>query len=71
MKKRRLSLQKKVGVGMTEEEFNNLASEGKIGRVGLEESLRLLASGLNFELEKVENSISPKLTDEALINGFS
>ncbi|KAB2329542.1 hypothetical protein F7731_22105 [Cytobacillus depressus] len=65
VKKRRLPLQKKVGVGMTEEEFNNLAAEGKLGHVGLEESLRLLAAGLNFELEEVENSICPKLTDEA------
>ncbi|WP_028401227.1 hypothetical protein [Ectobacillus panaciterrae] len=66
VKKRRLPLQKKVGVGMAEEEFNNLAAEGKIGHVGLEESLRLLAAGLNFNLESVENSINPKVTDEPL-----
>ncbi|MGZ4161920.1 MAG: NAD(P)H-dependent amine dehydrogenase family protein [Neobacillus sp.] len=66
VKKRRLPLQKKVGVGMAVEEFNNLAAEGKIGHVGLEESLRLLAAGLNFELESVENSINPKVTDQPL-----
>ncbi len=66
VKKRRLPLQKKVGVGMTEEEFNNLATEGKIGHVGLEESLRLLAAGLDFDLESVKNSINPKVTDQPL-----
>ncbi|WP_077614152.1 NAD(P)H-dependent amine dehydrogenase family protein [Caenibacillus caldisaponilyticus] len=66
VKKRRLPLQKKVGMGMAVDEFNRLAAEGKIGHVGLEESLRLIAAGLRFELEKVENFISPVVTDQPL-----
>lgn len=67
VKKRRLPLQKKVGTGMTEEEFKNLAVQDKIGHVGLEESLRLIAAGLNLELESVENSINPVVTSEPLL----
>lgn len=66
VKKRRLPLQKKVGIGMTAEQFNTLASEDRIGHVGLEESLRLLAAGLNLELDQVENMIQPKLAEEKL-----
>ncbi|UAC48041.1 hypothetical protein K6959_15865 [Bacillus aquiflavi] len=66
VKKRRLPLQKKVGVGMAEEEFNSLAKADKIGHVGLEESLRLVAAGLNLELSHVENSILPKVTDKPI-----
>lgn len=63
--KRRLPLQKKVGVGMTVDEFNALAKENRIGHVGLEESARLLAYGLGLELAEVKNSIKPVIADKA------
>ena len=65
VKKRRLPLQQKVGVGMQKEDFMKLADEGKIGHVGLEESLRLIAAGLNLELENVENTLVPTIAEEA------
>ena len=61
--KRRVPLQKKVGVTMTEEEFYSLAKENKIGHVGLEESARLIAYGLGVELISVSNSIHPTIAD--------
>ncbi|NOU96891.1 hypothetical protein GC093_27250 [Paenibacillus sp. LMG 31456] len=61
--KRRIPLQKKVGIGMTPEEFRNLASNDGIGHVGLEESLRLIAYGLNLSLTEVKNSIEPTIAD--------
>lgn len=63
--KRRLQLQKKVGVGMEKGEFTTLAKEGKIGHVGLEESLRLIAGGLNLTLEEVTNQIKPSIAEKA------
>ena len=66
VKKRRLPLQQKVGVGMKEEEFKKLAKENKIGHVGLEESLRLIAAGLNLELTYVENTLVPTIADKPL-----
>ena len=61
--KRRVPLQKKVGVTMTEDEFYSLAKENKIGHVGLEESARLIAYGLGIELTSVTNSIHPTIAD--------
>lgn len=62
--KRRVPLQKKVGIGMTPEEFRELASRDRIGHVGLEESLRLIAYGLNLSLTDVQNSIEPTIASE-------
>lgn len=62
--KRRLPLQKKVGVGMSVDEFNALAEENRIGHIGLEESVRLLAYGLGIELSEVKSSIKPVIADK-------
>lgn len=69
--KRRLPLQKKVGVGMKPDVFNELASENKIGHVGLEESVRLIAYGLNLQLTDVHNSIEPTVsTSDKKVTGL-
>lgn len=62
--KRRIPLQKKVGIGMTPEHFNELAQNDRIGHVGLEESLRLIAYGLNLSLVDVTNKIEPTLSGQ-------
>ncbi|SHE49102.1 4-hydroxy-tetrahydrodipicolinate reductase [Seinonella peptonophila] len=70
--KRRLPLQKKVGVGKSVEEFNQLAERDQIGHVGLEESLRLLAAGLHLDVRKVTNTIEPTITPKAVqLSSFS
>jgi 4-hydroxy-tetrahydrodipicolinate reductase len=43
---RRLPLQRKIGSGMTVDHFKKLAREGKIGHMGLPESVVMLAQGL-------------------------
>ncbi|KIL37024.1 hypothetical protein SD71_04985 [Cohnella kolymensis] len=62
--KRRIPLQKKVGIGMTPEAFIELAQNDRIGHVGLEESLRLIAYGLNLSLSEVTNTIDPLIAQE-------
>lgn len=49
---------------MTREEFEFLAERNKIGHVGLEESVRLIAYGLNWELSSVINTIEPTIAIE-------
>lgn len=56
---RREPLQRKVGVGLTPEEFRRLAAAGEIGHVGLEESARLVAYGLGWRPEDVASTIAP------------
>ena len=62
--KRRIPLQKKVGIGMSEEEFLSLANQDKIGHVGLEESVRLIAYALNWKLIDVNNTIEPTIAKD-------
>ncbi|MDF2723081.1 MAG: hypothetical protein K0Q59_2756 [Paenibacillus sp.] len=62
--KRRVPLQKKVGIGMEPQLFRQLAQENRIGHVGLEESLRMIAYGLNLTLTEVQNSIEPTIAEE-------
>lgn len=56
---RRVPLQKKVGIGKSEEEFRQLAKDEKIGHVGLEETVRLVAAGLNVQIEHLETKLEP------------
>jgi hypothetical protein len=62
---RRLPLQEKVGIGLDKETFERLAAEGEVGHVGLEESARLLAYGLNWEFVEVSNTIEPTISEES------
>ncbi len=56
---RREALQKKVGAGLTVEQFQQKVAEGVFGHVGLLESLALVAAGMGWELDSVEETIEP------------
>jgi len=59
---RRLPLMKKVGVGISVEEFE--ARRDTIGHVGLPESVSLVAAGLGWRLQKVERELNPVVAEE-------
>ena len=61
---RRGALQRKVGAGMNEEEFDRGVDEGTVGHVGLMESAALAALGVGLEVDEVDESIDPYLADE-------
>lgn len=56
---RRLQLQRKVGVGLTRAEFDERLATGRFGHVGLKESAWLVAAGLGWELESLEETLEP------------
>jgi len=56
---RRKALQRKVGAGLTVSEFEQKVAEGAFGHVGLWESLALVAAGLGWELDSMEETIKP------------
>jgi len=56
---RRLPLQKKVGAGISVEEFNERKAWRAIGHVGLPESLALVAHGLGWKVERIEEQLQP------------
>lgn len=59
--KRRLPLQQKIGSGLPPEEFRQLFREGKMGHVGLVESLALIAHALGWHLGKISETCEPML----------
>lgn len=57
--KRRRQLQEKVGTGLTPDRFNALAESKAIRHVGLTESVALIARGLGWKLDSIEETIEP------------
>lgn len=62
--KRRLPLQKKIGAGMTVEEFRAQVAAGKIKHHGLPESTAMLADALGLHVESITETIDPVLASE-------
>jgi hypothetical protein len=56
---RRLPLQRKVGAGMTRAEFAQGVAEGRLGHVGLQESVALIADALGWPLDGITEDIEP------------
>ena len=68
--KRRLPLQKKIGAGMTPEEFCAQVSAGVIKHHGLPESIAMVADGLGFELDDISETIEPVIAEEPVKTEF-
>lgn len=60
---RRKALQSKIGVGLSEEEFDEKVRQ-KGGHVGLIESLSLVSTGLGWQLDEIEERTDPVIGDE-------
>jgi 2,4-diaminopentanoate dehydrogenase len=63
---RRIPFQKKIGAGLTFEEFERRKNEGSLRHVGLSESMHFLASQLGWHLEKTEDKIEPVVADRTI-----
>jgi 4-hydroxy-tetrahydrodipicolinate reductase len=61
---RRPQLQQKTGLGLTESEYRERAERGAIGHVGLRESAALLAAGLGWAPEAIDETIEPVIAGE-------
>lgn len=58
---RRIQLQRKVGLGITPEEFEERKATGRFGHVGLMESARLVAHALAWSLDDWREVLEPVL----------
>ena len=56
---RRLPLQRKVGAGLTPAEFDERKRAGAFGHIGLVESALLVADGLGWPLDRVDERLEP------------
>lgn len=61
--KRRLPLQKKVGAGLSVDEFAMRKSSGTFGHIGLRESLLFVAEGLGWTLDYVDERLEPVIAE--------
>jgi 2,4-diaminopentanoate dehydrogenase len=68
-RQRREALQRKIGAGLTEDEFDALAAEGAVGHVGLLESAALCALGLGIDVEEYEEEVAPVIAHEDIPGG--
>ena len=67
---RRIPFQKKIGVGLDEEQFRAQIKAGTLRHVGLGESLHFLAQQFGFQIERWEETIEPIKTERDLESGL-
>jgi 2,4-diaminopentanoate dehydrogenase len=67
---RRLPLQKKIGAGMTPDEFRAQVAAGVIKHHGLPESVAMIADGLGFALDDITETIEPVVAGETVKTEF-
>jgi len=68
--KRRLPLQKKIGSGMSVEEFRSAVQRGRMGHVGLRESLDMVADCLGWNFDYVRESLEPVVASKPIETEF-
>lgn len=66
---RRAALQRKVGAGLTEDEFMELVEKDELGHVGLVESAAMAAVGLGLDCDDYEEEILPVIAEEDIEGG--
>ncbi|HXG41506.1 MAG TPA: dihydrodipicolinate reductase [Dehalococcoidia bacterium] len=69
LSRRRPQLQRKMGVGLSPQEFEAQARAGALGHVGLLESALMLADALGWELEELREEMVPVLAPRHLRAG--
>ncbi|MEM2960089.1 MAG: dihydrodipicolinate reductase [Candidatus Bathyarchaeia archaeon] len=66
---RRPAFQRKIGIGLTLEQFEKRIAKGG-GHVGLKESITMIADGLGWQLDNVDTKIEPILADVPMVTEF-
>jgi len=68
--KRRLPLQKKIGAGISVEEFKEKVAAGVLKHHGLPESVAMVSDGLGLGVEEITESIEPVVARERVQTEF-
>ena len=67
---RRLPFQRKIGAGLTREEFQKKVDEGSVRHVGLAESVSMIADALGWKLTRITDDIQPKIAALTVASEF-
>ncbi len=62
--KRRGPLKKKVGAGITVDEFNKRKATGQFGHIGLVESVAMIGAAYGWNLKEISDDLKPKVAEE-------
>ncbi len=62
---RRAALRRKIGAGLSQEEWERALDQGRVGHVGIAESAALAGLACGLELDEVEEEIDPVLAGRA------
>jgi 4-hydroxy-tetrahydrodipicolinate reductase len=63
---RKLALQRRVGAGLNLGQFRRAVTEGTVRHVGLVESAHMIAAGLGWKLDRVDESLEPAIAPRDL-----
>lgn len=61
---RRGPLKRKVGAGLTLQEFQERVATGRFGHIGLVESVAMVAAAFGWRLEQITSDLKPKIAQE-------
>jgi hypothetical protein len=64
---RRIPFQKKIGAGLTLEQFEQKKQDGSLRHIGLTESTQLIAHRMGWKLDKTEDIISPVVAKKEIV----
>lgn len=67
---RRLPLQQKVGAGITVAEFEAKKATGQFGHIGLVESMYMIAAGLGWHVDRIEEILEPVVSERTIQTRF-
>jgi 4-hydroxy-tetrahydrodipicolinate reductase len=67
---RRLPFQKKIGAGLTREQFQEKVEDGSVRHVGLAESISMIADAMGWKLDRVTEEIEPKIAGARVTSQF-
>lgn len=63
---RRLPFQQKIGSGLTKAQFQEKVGAGTVRHVGLAESVTMIADAFGWKLDRITDTIQPKLAEKAV-----
>jgi len=67
---RRLPLQQKVGAGISEAAFAEKKATGMFGHIGLVESVRMVAAGLGWTIDRIEEHLDPVISKKEVVTPY-
>lgn len=68
---RRIPFQQKIGAGLSDQQFEEKKKNGTLRHVGLTESVYMIARALEWELDRVEETLEPVRAKKPVSSGYT